>query len=140
VGANTVQLVDAVPTEVYRVVRERIPGVRLVQVIHVRGMRSLDEALAVAPHVDDLLLDSGNPAATVKELGGTGRVHDWAVSRSIVEQAGIPVWLAGGLNPGNAREAIDAVRPYGLDVCSGLRTAGALDRVKLEAFARAVAA
>lgn len=139
VGANTVQLVDAVPTEVYRVVRERIPGVRLVQVIHVRGMRSLDEALAVAPHVDDLLLDSGNPAATVKELGGTGRVHDWAVSRSIVEQAGIPVWLAGGLNPGNAREAIDAVRPYGLDVCSGLRTAGALDRVKLEAFARAVA-
>ncbi|MEN9791026.1 MAG: hypothetical protein RLZZ63_684 [Gemmatimonadota bacterium] len=138
-GTDTVQLVDAVPTATYRVLRARIPSVRLVQVIHVRGASSVDEALAVAPHVDELLLDSGNPDLRVKELGGTGRVHDWASSRRIVEGAQIPVWLAGGLNAGNARAAIDAVGPFGLDVCSGLRTGGALDPVRLEAFARAIA-
>ena len=137
-GTTTVQLVDAVPIESYPVLRARIPSVRLVQVIHVLGSASVDEALAVAPHVDELLLDSGNPGLVVKELGGTGRVHDWSTSRQIVEQVGVPVWLAGGLHPGNARRAIDAVGPHGLDVCSGLRTGGTLDPERIEAFARAI--
>lgn len=133
-GANTVQIVDALTAGTYAGLRAALPGIALVQVIHVRGEASLDEALSVAPHVDALLLDSGNPDLAVKELGGTGRVHDWRVSRRIVEQAGKPVFLAGGLRPDNVRAAVEAVQPWGLDLCSGVRTDGKLDEGKLEAF------
>lgn len=138
-GTNTVQLVDAVPVATYATLRARCPAVRLVQVIHVRSDASIEEALAVAPHVDELLLDSGDPARAVKVLGGTGRVHDWALSRRIVDAVPVPVWLAGGLRAANARAAIDAVGPHGLDVCSGLRHDGALDGAALQAFAAAIA-
>lgn len=131
---NTLQLVDELPLAAYPVLREALPGVSLMQVIHVSGWRSLDEALAVAPHVDAILLDSGNPTLAVKELGGTGRVHDWQVSRAIREQAPVPVFLAGGLNAGNVAEAVQAVGPFGLDLCSGVRTDGRLDTGKLGAF------
>ena len=135
VGANTIQLVDAVPPGTYAQLRETLPAVKLVQVIHVVGEESLAEALqAVAEGADTLLLDSGNPSLTVKELGGTGRVHNWLISRQIVEQSIVPVFLAGGLNPDNARHAIETVQPFGLDICSGVRTNGYLDEVKLRAF------
>jgi phosphoribosylanthranilate isomerase len=97
-------------------------------------MSDVADALAIAPLVDELLLDSGNPNAAVPELGGTGRTHDWSLSRQIVERAGKPVWLAGGLRAGNVRAAVAAVQPHGLDICSGVRTAGALDPVRLAAF------
>ena len=113
---------------------------RIVQVIHVTGPESVDEALDVAPHVDALLLDSGNPRAAVKELGGTGRVHDWSLSRRIRDRAGVPVFLAGGLHAGNVAEAIRAVAPWAVDLCSGVRTDGALDVVKLDAFMQRVSA
>jgi phosphoribosylanthranilate isomerase len=135
---TTLQLVDAVPPNELAALRHALPGVKLVQVIHVLGDASIEQALAIAPQVDALLLDSGNPSAAVKELGGTGRVHDWAVSRRIVESSPVPVWLAGGLHPGNAAQAIAAVRPHGLDICSGLRTHGQLDEAKLRGFAAAV--
>ena len=135
---NTVQLVDSVPLPSLAKLRRLLPDVRLVQVVHVRGETSVQEALQIAPLVDELLLDSGNPSLAVKELGGTGRLHDWNLSRRIVELAGVPVWLAGGLNTANARRAIEAVRPHGLDVCTGLRLNGALDVSLLEEFARAV--
>ena len=135
---NTVQLVDSVPLPSLAKLRRLLPDVRLVQVVHVRGETSVQEALQIAPLVDELLLDSGNPSLAVKELGGTGRLHYWNLSRRIVELAGVPVWLAGGLNTANARRAIEAVRPHGLDVCTGLRLNGALDVSLLEEFARAV--
>jgi len=131
---NTLQLVDSVSIDTYAALREALPGIGIVQVIHVLGKESLEEALRVAPHVDALLLDSGNPSLTVKELGGTGRVHDWSLSRQIRERSVKPVFLAGGLKPGNVREAVDIVQPYGVDLCSGVRTNGALDRTKLDAF------
>lgn len=135
VGANTIQLVDAVPMGTYARLREAMPAIKLVQVIHVVGQESLAEALAaVAEGADTLLLDSGDPSLAVKELGGTGRVHNWLVSRQIVEQSTVPVFLAGGLKPSNAREAIELVQPFGLDICSGVRTNGQLDAVKLRAF------
>ncbi|GAB3691821.1 N-(5'-phosphoribosyl)anthranilate isomerase [Spirosoma flavus] len=135
VGANTIQLVDAVPAETYAQLRERLPAIKLVQVIHVLDERNVDEALkAVADGVDALLLDSGNPTLSVKVLGGTGRVHNWQVSRQIVEQSSVPVFLAGGLNTENVRQAIDVVQPFGLDICSGVRTNGQLDEWKLKAF------
>jgi phosphoribosylanthranilate isomerase len=138
--ANTLQLVDAVQPHVYGKLRRNLPGVAIVQVIHVRGNDSAGEALDVAPHVDALLLDSGNPTLAVKELGGTGRTHDWAISRYIVERAGKPVYLAGGLTPENVGEAIATVRPFGVDLCTGIRTDRALDDAKLARFAAAVAA
>jgi phosphoribosylanthranilate isomerase len=131
---TTLQLVDALAPHELRDLRRALPRVTLVQVVHVIGTGSLDEALAVAPMVDALLLDSGNPALAVKQLGGTGRTHDWAVSREIVARAGVPVWLAGGLNALNVAEAIATVRPHGLDLCNGVRNEGRLDAGKLRAF------
>ncbi|HYQ87414.1 MAG TPA: phosphoribosylanthranilate isomerase, partial [Bacteroidota bacterium] len=111
--------------------REAMPGIGIVQVVHVRGPESVSEAIGVAPHVDGILLDSGNRSLPVKELGGTGRVHDWNISRRIREQVRVPVYLAGGLNAENVFDAIAAVRPFGVDVCSGVRTDGKLDEGKL---------
>jgi phosphoribosylanthranilate isomerase len=137
-GTTAVQLVDQVVEPELRRLRKLLPGTRLVQVIHVVGPESVDEAQAAAAFVDALLLDSGNPRLAVKELGGTGRVHDWTHSRRICETAGIPVLLAGGLHPGNARIAMELVRPAGLDVCSGLRRDGRLDAEKLRNFFEAL--
>jgi phosphoribosylanthranilate isomerase len=137
-GTTAVQLVDHVAEAELRRLRGLLPGVRLVQVIHVCGPESVDEASAAAPFVDTLLLDSGNPRLAVKELGGTGRVHDWTHSRRIRESAGVPVLLAGGLHPGNVREAIERVEPHGVDVCSGLRSDGRLNAVRLRQFFNAI--
>lgn len=138
-GTNTLQLVDAVELTAYEVLRRALPGVRLVQVIHVVGEASLAEAQAVAAHVDALLLDSGNPSLAVKELGGTGRMHDWLISRRIRDRVPVPVFLAGGLRAHNVGAAIDAVRPFGIDLCTGVRTEGVLDESKLATFMETVA-
>jgi phosphoribosylanthranilate isomerase len=132
--ANTLQLVDAVHPDVYPALRKALPGVTIVQVIHVAGIETLEEAKTVEPFVDAILLDSGNPRLAVKQLGGTGRVHDWNVSKAIRDSASVPVYLAGGLRPDNVAEAISHVRPYSVDVCSGVRSNGALDIDKLSAF------
>lgn len=132
---TAVQLVDAVAPAVYAELRLAAPATKLVQVIHVQDDSMVAEAVEAARHVDALLLESGNPKLAVKELGGTGRAHDWRLSRRIVEASPVPVFLAGGLNPGNVREAMAAVRPFGIDVCSGLRTEGRLDEAKLAPFA-----
>ena len=136
---TTLQLVDHVPVEELKRLRRLCPDAQLVQVIHVRGEESLDEAQAAAPWVDALLLDSGNAALAVKELGGTGRTHDWATSRRIRDAVHpLSLFLAGGLHAGNARQALDTVQPHGLDLCSKVRTDGQLDEGKLRAFMAAV--
>ena len=131
---NTIQLVDAVSTETYLSLRKSLPGVKLVQVIHVQHEKSVDEAIETAPYVDAILLDSGNPNLEIKELGGTGRTHNWKLSRKIRESISVPVFLAGGLKPENIRQAIDEVKPFGIDLCSGVRTNGLLDTEKLNRF------
>ena len=140
---TTLQLVDAVPHDQLRLLRAALPGVQLVQVVHVTGPGSIDDAVAVAPLVDAILLDSGNPHAAVKELGGTGRTHDWALSariRAAVAALGRPLYLAGGLQPQNLAAAVAAVQPFGLDVCSGVRQHGRLDAARLAAFFSALPA
>lgn len=136
---SAIQLVDIVEGGVHEQLRVALPAVRLVQVIHVVGPESVDEALQVEPNVDAVLLDSGNPKLAVKELGGTGRTHDWSVSARLVSAVHVPVFLAGGLRADNVTMAIQQVRPYGVDVCSGVRTNGRLDAGKLSAFMDAVA-
>ena len=139
-NTNTLQLVDHVPVNELARVRDALPSIRLVQVIHVADDDALKEALEAVPYVHALLLDSGRPKLAIKELGGTGRVHDWTISRQIVEQSRIPVFLAGGLNPENVAQAVQTVRPFGVDICSGVRTEGKLDPHKLEAFMKALTA
>ena len=137
-GVNTLQLVDSVEAGCYRELHAALPAVKLVQVIHVTGPDAIEQAVHVAPEVDALLLDSGNPSAPVKELGGTGRTHDWRVSAQIRNAVNVPVFLAGGLRPENVHTAFEQVRPFGLDLCSGVRTEGRLDEHKLERFFAAI--
>jgi phosphoribosylanthranilate isomerase len=136
---NTIQLCDRLDIDAYRELRAALPGISLVQVVHVTGEEAVDEARAVAPHIDGILLDSGDSSLSVKELGGTGRIHDWDISRIIVEAVDVPVYLAGGLNAGNVAEAIRRVRPFAVDLCTGVRIDGRLDEGRLGAFFGAVA-
>ena len=136
---SVLQLVDRVPRGELRALRAALPGTRLVQVVHVVGEDAFAEAVAVSSLVDALLLDSGNQALPVKQLGGTGRTHDWTISRRIRNAVEVPVYLAGGLHAENVGEAIMTVRPFGVDLCSGVRTDGKLDAVKLRRFLAAVA-
>ena len=135
---NTIQICDRLVDGSYLSLRASLPGVSLVQVIHVTGPESVEEAQAIAPHVDAILLDSGNQSLRVKELGGTGRTHEWRLSRIIRDTIDVPLFLAGGLKADNVQEAIRTVEPFGVDVCSGVRTDGQLDRNKLLDFVDAI--
>ena len=133
-NTNTIQIVDSLSNGTYSQLKTALPGIKIVQVIHVIDEKSVDEAVEISEMVDAILLDSGNPKLKIKELGGTGRVHNWKFSRQIRDQSKCPVFLAGGLNPENVRQAIEEVMPFAVDVCSGVRTDGKLDRRKLELF------
>ncbi|MEJ2052639.1 MAG: phosphoribosylanthranilate isomerase [Calditrichaceae bacterium] len=131
---TTIQFVDVIKPEIFKELRIKLPHVKFVQVIHIMDQHSVEKAKFIESSVDYLLLDSGNTSLKIKKLGGTGRVHDWHISRQICETVSIPVYLAGGLNPDNVKSAIEKVKPYGVDVCSGLRTNGKLDEQKLNSF------
>ena len=131
---STIQLVDHVELAELRKLRAQLPGIKLVQVIHVCDDGALAQTKRVAPFVDALLLDSGNPNLAVKELGGTGRTHDWRLSRQIRDVCGLPLFLAGGLSASNVAQAITTVAPFGLDLCSSVRENGKLSAAKLCEF------
>ena len=133
-NTNTIQIVDLLSDGTYSQIKEVLPSVKIVQVIHVIDSKSVDLAIKLSESVDALLLDSGNPNLKIKELGGTGRVHNWKFSKQIRDNSKCPIFLAGGLNPDNVKQAIEEVRPYAIDICSGVRTNGALDKNKLSAF------
>ncbi|MEL6677073.1 MAG: phosphoribosylanthranilate isomerase [Pseudomonadota bacterium] len=137
VGTNGIQLANRVEPGVIPALRLLHPTVTIFQVVHIHGARSVEEALA--SKADHILLDSGKLDVTIPSVGVTGRTHDWAISAEIVARADRPVWLAGGLTPDNVARAIAVVRPYGVDVCSGLRTEHGLDLTLLDAFIEAVA-
>lgn len=137
-ATSTVQIVDAIDRRAYGEIRRAVPRIKIVQVLHVGDAAVVEEARRLAPDVDAFLLDSGNPALAVKELGGTGRVHDWNLSAAIVASVDRPVFLAGGLHAGNVGAAMRRVRSFGLDLCSGVRSNGVLDETKLRDFFAAV--
>ncbi len=138
VPATAMQLVCEHPASTLEHLRLACPEVALVQVISVQNDLAIDQALAIDDIVNGLLLDSGQPDQVIPELGGTGRVHDWRISRAIVEACVSPVWLAGGLSAENVAGAIEQVRPHGVDVCSSVRIDDPLDPVKLRRLIRAV--
>jgi len=135
---NTVQICDRLEDNVFDFLRVSMPGIALVQVVHVTGEEALAEAERVAPYVNAILLDSGNPKLAVPELGGTGRRHDWLISARIRAEVPVPLYLAGGLRADNVAEAIATVGPFAVDVCTGVRTDGRLDEAKLAAFVAAL--
>ena len=136
----TVQICDSLTSGSLLDIKKELPNVKIVQVIHVFDEGSVNEAIEAAKTADALLLDSGNQKLAVKELGGTGRTHNWELSKQIVESVSIPVYLAGGLNPANVKGAIETVHPFGVDICSGLRTDGNLDEAKLSEYVKLVKA
>lgn len=138
VQTSTIQIVDELEKREYHLIRNALPNVKLVQVIHVINENSVMEAIDLSNYVDAILLDSGNPNLSIKELGGTGRTHNWELSREIRKSIPIPLFLAGGLNKNNVKQALEIVEPFGLDLCSGVRTDGKLDRKKLKDFFNAI--
>jgi phosphoribosylanthranilate isomerase len=130
--------VDELEKRDYETIRNELPNVKLVQVIHVINDNSVKEVYEISKYVDAILLDSGNPNLSVKELGGTGRTHNWQLSKEIRNSISIPLFLAGGLNKNNVRQAIEIVQPFGLDLCSSVRTNGKLDPQKLKEFFEAI--
>lgn len=139
-GVSTLQLVDRVSPKAMHRPKKELLGISLVRVVHVTGRDALAETAACSSVADALLLDSGTPDAEARSLGGTGRVHDWELSKRIIAQANCPVFLAGGLSPKNVGEAIRRVNPFGVDVCSSLRPTGRLDISLLDAFISEVSA
>ena len=138
VNTTTIQIVDALSGREYHKIREAIPNVQLVQVIHVLDEGSIKEAIEISEFVDAILLDSGNPNLPTKVLGGTGKTHNWDLSKKIREEISLPVFLAGGINKDNIKKAIEHVQPYGIDLCSSVRTNGQLDERKLEELFKAL--
>ena len=131
---TTVQVVDDINEGSYKDIKSAIPHIKIVQVLHVENEESIKKAVIISKYVDAILLDSGNQRLQVKELGGTGRIHDWSLSKKIVEKVNVPVYLAGGLNSKNVVKAMKTVNPYGIDLCSGVRSNGRLDKLKLTEF------
>ena len=138
VNTTTIQIVDELTNGTHVQLKGALPSVKIVQVLHILDETSIEKAIRISKNVDAILLDSGNPNLNTKELGGTGRTHNWEISKTIVEKVEIPVFLAGGLNPENAAKALNEVNPYGLDLCSGVRTNGNLDIDKLTSFFKAI--
>jgi len=138
VYTTTIQIVGELEKREYEIIRKDLPNVKLVQVIHVIDDNSVKEAIEISKFVDAILLDSGNPNLSIKELGGTGRIHNWDLSREIRNSIPIPLFLAGGLNKDNIRKAIETVQPFGIDLCSSVRTNGKLNQQNLKDFFKAI--
>ena len=131
---TTIQLVKKLGYGVHAELKKALPDVEIVQVIHVQDEWAMNDAAELMPFVDALLLDTGKPNASIPILGGTGQTHDWSISEKVVRLSTVPVYLAGGLNADNVAEAIEQVKPDGVDLCSGVRTMGKLDQEKLDDF------
>jgi len=131
---STIQIVDNIGKAELVELKNALPRTQLVQVIHVQNEEAIQHAIDIQDYIDAILLDSGRPDKQIKILGGTGNIHNWNISRNIVNLISKPVWLAGGLNPDNVIEAYHKVKPYGIDLCSGLRSNKKLDEEKLNRF------
>ena len=140
VGTDTVQIVNHVEVEELKKLKTLLPNIRRVQVIHVESSSALNLIKEYEPFADAFLLDSGRPLAATPELGGTGRTHDWSISKKIVIDSSRPVFLAGGLNAENVADAVQQVQPYGVDLCSGVRKGYDLHEASLRSFMKSLAA
>lgn len=133
-GVNTVQLWSELSAAAYVEIRRSAPDLSIAQTIHVVDEGAIEKARELAGVADALVLGSTNPEPPFRWDSPHGRTHDWQISRRIAESAMIPVILSGGLTHLNVADAVRAVRPYGVEVCSGVRRDGALDTSMLVQF------
>jgi phosphoribosylanthranilate isomerase len=133
-GITTVQLHSEIAPNSVERLRGRLPYVKIFKSVNVISADSVAYPEAFEKLVDGFVLDSINVATG--QLGGTGKTHDWSVSRQIVMRyLEIPIILAGGLNSENVRSAIEYVHPFGVDVNSGTKAPdGFKDTRKMEEF------
>ncbi len=127
-GADILQIYGAIGPDEIKTLRKRVPQKVIA------ALPPGEEARRLAEVADAVLLDTFKDG----KLGGTGAVHDWSVSATLARELTVPVILAGGLNPSNVRDAIRTVRPYAVDVASGVETNGIKDQKKVESFIREV--
>ncbi len=116
----TIQFHDKIDVSEIEKVRERFPSVKLITTIHVdRGFGPLKKLHQYDEVVDAIIVGSVN--LREDRIGGTGMTHDWSITRRIVNESLLPIILAGGLTPENVQDAIITVRPYAIDVNSGVK-------------------
>ncbi len=133
-GISALQIHNDLSTEGMKSLREYVPNLELIKTIHVLDESAIEDAKVYESFSDIILLDT----KAGERIGGTGKTHDWNISKRIVEEVGIPVILAGGLNPRNINEAISKVKPAGIDANSGLENKdGSKDFDKIRIFAAA---
>lgn len=113
----TIQLQGDISPENIRLLKQALPYAKFIKAIHVVDRSAIEKAKEYENIVDAILLDS----KTSDRLGGTGLTHDWNISAEIVKTVKVPVILAGGLNPDNVKEAINKVKPFGVDVNTGVK-------------------
>ncbi len=109
-------------------------GFRVIRVIPIGAGGELEAARRYKGVSDILMLDThGEPPHPLLRgfIGGTGRTHDWSLSRRIRDSVRVPVILAGGLGPDNVAEAIRTVRPWGVDAATSLDLPGSMGRKDL---------
>ena len=133
-GITTVQLHSEIASSSVERLRGRLPDVKIFKSVHVISADSVAYPEAFRKLADGLVLDSINVATD--QIGGTGKTHDWSISRQIVTRyPEIPIILAGGLNSENVRSAIEYVHPFGVDVNSGTKGSdGFKDARKMREF------
>jgi phosphoribosylanthranilate isomerase len=115
---SIIQLHNDISLEEIGKIRIKLPKIKLTKSISVIDENSIGEAKKYEKYVDFILLDTKSG----KRKGGTGKVHNWDISRKIVKSVNKKVFLAGGLNPDNVLEAIKKVKPYAVDTNSGVKS------------------
>ena len=127
---TTLQIQDMVTPDDIAEVREDLPYLRIMKAVHVMDESAIATAKYFSDAADAILLDT----RTADRIGGTGITHDWNISAKIVKECSCPVILAGGLTPENVTEAVARVRPYAVDVHTGVKKNGVRDAERTRAF------
>lgn len=116
IPTSSIQLQDNISEKEINIIKDKLVYVKLIKAVHVTGSDSIKMAQDYSNFFDAILLDT----KIGSRIGGTGKTHDWRISREIVQSIKRDVILAGGLTIENVEQAIKYVNPYGVDVNSGV--------------------
>lgn len=135
IGVTTVQLHSDIDIQGIEKIKFNCPNVKIIKLVHVIDEKSMQQVDFFANSSDAILLDTINNVTD--QVGGTGKTHNWEIDRKIVEHTNAKIIIAGGLNPNNIKEAIHKIKPYGVDVNTGVQNKNGLkDYEKLKEFIR----
>ncbi len=133
IGNDIIQLHSDIKEDEVEKIYKSLPNVKLVRLIHISKDGKICTNYKKVQYVDYYLLDSFN--LKTNQVGGTGLIHDWNKSSELIKELNKPVFLAGGLNPDNVKQAVSLAHPYGVDVNSGCKNKlGMKDKNKVKNF------